>query len=121
MKVAWSSLSKGQSAEQFALRFLQQQGYVLVARNYRNRRGEIDLIVENEDMMLIVEVRYRSNPNFGLASETVDVRKQARIIQCAEHYLARHPSDKQVRLDVITITPATPEPRLSWIKDAFRA
>jgi len=121
MKSDWLRLSRGKSAEQLALRFLQQQGYALVTRNYRNRRGEIDLIVDNEAMLLIVEVRYRSNPNFGLASESVDARKQARIIQCAEQYLARHPPDKQVRLDVITITPATPEPRICWIKDAFRA
>lgn len=121
MKLAWLRKNRGQSAEQLACRFLQQQGYSLVTRNYRNRRGEIDLIVENETTLLIVEVRYRSNPNFGLASESVNALKQAKIIQCAEQYLARHPPDKQVRLDVITVTPSTPEPEVCWIKDAFRA
>jgi putative endonuclease len=66
-------------------------------------------------------VRYRSNPNNGLASESVDARKQAKIIQCAEQYLAIHPPIKSVRLDVITVTPAQPEPVIDWIKDAFRA
>ncbi len=121
MKRDWLRLNRGKSAEQLACRFLQKQGYKLVAQNYRNQRGEIDLIVENDAMMLIVEVRYRSNPNFGLASESVDFRKQAKIIQCAEQYLAQHPPIKQVRLDVITVTPAQPEPVVNWIQDAFRA
>lgn len=121
MKLDWLRLNRGKSAEQLALRFLQKQGYHLVQQNYRTRRGEIDLIVENETMLLVVEVRYRSNPNYGLAAESVDIHKQGRIIQCAEQYFARHPPDKQVRLDVITVTPSHPEPEVSWIQDAFRA
>ena len=121
MKLDFLRSNKGRSAELLACRFLENQGYSLVTQNYRNRRGEIDLIVEDESILLIVEVRYRSNPNYGLASESVDARKQARIIQCAEHYLAKHPVNKQIRLDVITVVPAQPEPKISWIKDAFRA
>ncbi len=121
MKLDWSRFRRGNSAEQLACNFLNRQGYSLVTRNYRTRQGEIDLIVENEMMLLIVEVRYRSNPNYGQAAESVDARKQARIIRCAEHYLAQHPPIKQVRLDVITITPAEPTPSINWIKDAFRA
>ncbi|MEE9345514.1 MAG: YraN family protein [Methylococcales bacterium] len=121
MRLDWSRLSRGNSAEQLACSFLQQQGYSLVTRNYRTRQGEIDLIVENETMLLIVEVRYRSNPDYGLAAESIDARKQARIIRCAEQYLAQNPPSKQVRLDVITVTPADPVPTIHWIEDAFRA
>ncbi len=121
MRLDWLPLNRGKSAEQLACLYLKKYGFNLVTRNYRNRRGEIDLIVENDSMMLIVEVRYRSNPHYGLASESVDFRKQAKIIQCAEQYLAANPPTKQVRLDVITVTPAQPEPKIIWIKDAFRA
>jgi putative endonuclease len=121
MKLNWLRSNRGKSAEQLACSFLQQQGYDLVIKNYRTRRGEIDLIVEDETILLIVEVRYRSNPSYGLASESVDFRKQARIIQCARQYLAIHPPIKPVRLDVITVTPAESEPVIDWIKDAFRA
>jgi Holliday junction resolvase-like predicted endonuclease len=51
LKLDWLRLNRGKSAEQLACRFLQQQGYTLVTQNYRNRRGEIDLIVENETML----------------------------------------------------------------------
>ncbi|MEE9423651.1 MAG: YraN family protein [Methylococcales bacterium] len=121
MKLDWSRFNRGNSAEQLACDFLQHQGYSLVTRNYRTRQGEIDLIVENEMMLLIVEVRYRSNPNYGQAAESVDARKQTRIIRAAEQYLAQYPPIKQVRLDVITVTPVDSTPSINWIKDAFRA
>lgn len=119
--LALFDFDKGKMAEKAALKYLEQQGFSLIAKNYRNRRGEIDLIVENDNLVLIVEVRYRSHSAFGLASETIDARKQAKIIQCAEQFLAQNPVNKSIRIDVITVSPGSEDLNINWIKDAFRA
>jgi putative endonuclease len=121
LKLNWSAIKRGNSAEQVALEYLQQQGYRLVKRNFHSRYGEIDLIVENEMMLLIVEVRFRSSSHFGSAAESVDARKQAKIIRCAEQFLQQYPPNKAIRLDVIAVTPGDQQAKIDWIQDAFRA
>lgn len=116
---------QGRLAEDAARRFLEQRGLRLLTRNYHCRRGEIDLIMRDNDCTVFVEVRYRSNPRFGSAAESVDRHKQARLIAAAQHYLLRYPTsaDRPCRFDVISINLArhTANPPLEWIKDAFQA
>ncbi len=109
---------QGQAAEAQACRHLQQQGLELIERNYRCRQGEIDLIMRDKQSIVFVEVRYRSNTNFGGAAASVDQRKQAKLIGAASHYLQQHHALAQqpARFDVIAITPTT----LEWIRDAFQ-
>jgi len=110
----------GQRAEALACRYLQRRGLVLLARNYRCRGGEIDLIMSHGDSLVFVEVRYRRGSRFGTGAETVDRRKQARIIACASQYLQQHPSAAVLapRFDVIALTG---DARVQWIPDAFGA
>ena len=74
-----TSHSKGQHAERACCEFLQQQGLKLLARNYRGRHGEIDIIMQDKDALVFVEVRYRKNNHYGGALESVTAGKQARI------------------------------------------
>lgn len=112
------ALTKGQETEEQACRYLQQQGLQLIERNYRCRQGEIDLIMKHHQSTVFVEVRYRSNPNFGSSAESVDYRKQSKLIATAAHYLQQHHTLAQqpARFDVIAIAPGT----LEWIRDAFQ-
>jgi len=116
---------QGRLAEDFACRFLEQRGLRLLMRNYHCRRGEIDLIMKDSDCIVFVEVRYRGNPRFGSGAESVDRRKQARLIAAAQHYLHKHQqaADAPCRFDVVSIAPATPtaNPPPQWIRDAFHA
>lgn len=109
---------QGLAAEAEACRHLQQQGLELIERNYRCRQGEIDLIMKDGKSTVFVEVRYRSNPNFGGAAASVDPRKQGKLIATASHYLQQHHALAQqpARFDVIAIAPGT----LEWIRDAFQ-
>ena len=109
---------RGQQAEQTACRYLEGQGLRLITRNYRCRCGEIDLIMDHGDSLVFVEVRYRRHDRYGSAAETVDARKRARIIRCAQQYLQRHPAarDRPARFDVITLDAGR---GLHWITDAF--
>ncbi|MGA7799761.1 MAG: YraN family protein [Gammaproteobacteria bacterium] len=109
----------GRQAEDAACHYLERRGLRLVARNYRCRRGEIDLIMEDRDNLVFIEVRYRRTLRFGGGAESVDRRKQARIIACASYYLQQHPdlAARPARFDVVAITAGG---KVSWIPDAFR-
>jgi len=99
-----------------ACAFLQRQGLRLVDRNYRCRRGEIDLIMLDSDTLVFVEVRYRQSSRFGTAAETVGARKQASLSAAASHYLAHRRTQLPCRFDVIGIDG---NQRIEWIQNAF--
>jgi len=102
------------------LRYLIQNGYTLVERNYRTRRGEIDLIVRKDDTLVFVEVKLRRGTGFGDPLEAVTHRKQNTLRDVAEHYLyTRKPEFVALRFDVIGILADRPEVRLHHIEDAF--
>lgn len=111
-----TSQQRGQAAEDRACEYLQAQGFQLLARNYRLRGGEIDLIGRDGAYLVFVEVRYRSSEQFGGALHSIDSRKQQRIIRTAQHYLMRHPVDLPCRFDVIALDQAQ---QITWIKNAF--
>lgn len=97
---------------------LEARGLRLVQRNYRCPRGEIDLIMREGEMLVFVEVRYRRGTRFGSGAESVDRRKQARLIAAATDYLQRHGRGAPARFDVVAI--GAEPPILNWIADAFR-
>lgn len=71
--------------------------------------------------LVFVEVRFRKHEHFGRAEETVDFRKQQRIIHTAKRYLQTHPNAQQspCRFDVVTFTTEVTSSKLEWIKNAF--
>jgi putative endonuclease len=115
-------LSKGQKAEDLAEAFLQQQGLTSIAKNFRCKLGEIDLIMRDQNVLVFVEVRLRSNPFFTNAAESVDRQKQRKLINTAQFYLQQHKLVDSVacRFDVIAIENNLINPS-NWIKNAFGA
>lgn len=109
----------GAAAEQAACRYLEQQGLVLLERNYRCRAGEVDLIMRDGDQLVFVEVRSRRNRRYGGPAESVTRAKQQRLSRAAAYYLLLHPDNAPCRFDVIAILQQ--DNRLEWIKDAFPA
>ena len=111
----------GQQAEQLACQYLQQHQLKLITQNYHCRRGEIDLIMQDENTLVFVEVRYRKTARFGSALESVDHKKQLKIITTAEHFLMQNDgSYVDYRFDVIAIQPEQGKPVITWLKDAFQ-
>lgn len=113
----------GRQAEDAACHFLTARGLRLLERNFRHRRGEIDLIMQDKTCIVFVEVRYRSSARFGSALESVDRRKQARLVTAAQHYLQTHAeaAKHSARFDVISVEPGGRDAAITWIRDAFRA
>lgn len=106
---------RGAAAEAAAARLLERHGLVILARNYRIRGGEIDLVAADGPTLVFVEVRLRTSTRFGGAAASITGLKQARILRAARHYVLRAP-DRPCRFDVVLATSATD---LEWIRDAF--
>ncbi len=112
----------GQLAEAEACEYLQQQGLRLLERNYHCRHGELDLIMTDGKSTVFIEVRYRSNTDYGSGAETVNRRKQQKLIATASYYLQnnRQLAQQPARFDVISMTQATNRFSIDWIQDAFQ-
>ena len=111
--------NRGRDAENRACDYLLGKGLTLLRRNYRSRRGEIDLVLRDTDSLVFVEVRYRRQAGFGSAAESIDRQKQTRLTACAKQYLHDFPqvASLSCRFDVVAID--GPDYSIEWIKDAF--
>ncbi len=111
---------RGREAEDAACEHLRQNGLTLLARNYRSPWGEIDLVMQDNDSLVFVEVRYRGSSEFGTPAETVNRGKQGRLRATAEHYLqrTRGASRKPCRFDIVAITGGA-DGGLHWLRNAF--
>ena len=109
----------GQRGEALALCHLQAQGFSLKARNYRHGRGEIDLIVTREHLLVFVEVKLRSGTGFGWPESHVSPQQQARIRTTAEAYLLAHPWPHAIRFDIIALLQQGRRLSLRHFEDAF--
>lgn len=114
-------LDAGRRAEELAFNYLIRHGLSLIARNFRARGGEIDLIMLDRGVLVFVEVRFRRSHAFAKASHTVDVHKQRKIIRTAAMFSARHRrhSSRTMRFDVVAIE-GNDALEIEWIRDAFR-
>lgn len=108
---------RGEVAEQRAAEFLLAHGLTLVARNYRCRGGEIDLIARDGETLVFVEVRARRNNHYGGAAASITLSKQQRIIYAARHYLMQQRCEPLCRFDAILID----GDKLEWLRSAFDA
>lgn len=116
------TLTTGQQAELLACEYLQTHKLKLITKNYHCRRGEIDLIMQDKTTLVFIEVRYRKNDRFGSALESVNHKKQAKIIITAEHYLLQNRQQfSGYRFDVIAISPTQQSNDIIWVKDAFHS
>lgn len=97
---------------------MQQRGLKLVARNYRSRFGEIDLIMRDGETLVFVEVRMRGSKDFCGAAASIDTRKQAKLISTAQLYLATLAHIPPCRFDAVLLD--SPD-NVEWVKNAFGA
>ena len=121
MLTATSRPSSGAEAEALAADYLARQGLRLLARNWRVRGGEIDLVCADGATLVFVEVRLRRSNTFGGAAASITAAKQRRLIIAAHDYLQRHARTargRPCRFDAVLLE-ALCESKLRWLKDAF--
>jgi putative endonuclease len=112
----------GQLWEAVAGDYLERHGLTVLARGYRCRLGELDLVCRDDTTLVVVEVRARGRNAYAPAVFTIDHRKRARIIQATRHLLMRHAEwqSAALRFDVVAFDDIdTKAPKIQWIRNAF--
>lgn len=103
--------------------YLRRAGLKPLARNFRCRSGEIDLIMSHGDTTVFVEVRYRGPGSRASGLESVTASKQSRIARAAGRFLTRHPrlAAGPCRFDVVAVDRSGRETELAWVRNAFES
>lgn len=116
-----TTASDGQRAEALAEAYLTDRGLQPRARNYRCKAGEIDLIMTQGETLVFVEVRLRRNSRFASAAESVDARKQQKLLRAAQFYLLQHKLTERVvcRFDIIAFNRGLDTEAITWLPNAF--
>ena len=111
----------GREGEDAASHLYEHRGYRVIARNWRCRIGEIDLVLARGDTLVICEVKTRRGAGFGGGWEAVTPRKQAKVRAVAEAFLLAHrPAFGSVRFDVASVLiPPGSRARIEVFEDAF--
>jgi putative endonuclease len=114
--------SLGKLGENLACAALERRGYAIVARRYRTKRGEIDIVARDGATTVFVEVKARAGDGFGGGAEAVTRAKQQRLTRMALDYLARHRIDHMpCRFDVVAVDVGEDPPRVDVYPNAFDA
>ena len=95
---------KGDRSEALASQFLEAKGYLILKRNYRYGRNEIDIIASRNDLLLFVEVKSRKNTSYGYPEEFVSEKQIERIQEAAEEYIYATNWKGRIRFDIISVT-----------------
>lgn len=116
-----SKSAEGAAWERSAQRELERAGLRARASNVRYPFGELDLVMDDAEVLVFVEVRYRRGTAFGGGAASVDARKRARLARAASAYLAANPAlaRRPCRFDVVAVAGEAQAPRFDWIRNAF--
>jgi putative endonuclease len=111
--------SLGLEAETRAVQLFEQAGFTVLSRNFRCRAGELDIIAQRGEMLVIAEVRLRSDVKYGGGAASITPAKRKRIIRAARYLLRRRPAlaALAVRFDVLAL--GAPGAAIEWIEGAF--
>ncbi len=111
----------GRRGEELAAACLERRGYRILARNYRRRFGEVDLVARHRGQLVFIEVKTRQSDRYGTPFEAVDRRKQHQLVLVATDYIARHHLENETaRFDVVAVTrDRDGRIRVDVLEDAF--
>jgi putative endonuclease len=108
----------GNRGEEIACDFLKQQGLEIIARNYRNKIGEIDIICREADIFVFIEVKTKMGDKLGAPEEMVGLRKQKKLKQISQMYFVENEIEPNYRIDVIAVDFSQIPTKINWLKSA---
>lgn len=116
-------MNRGAWGEELAAEYLRKKGYSILARNFRVRQGELDIVASQGRYLVFVEVKTRKNDRFAAAREFITPAKQRRLICAAEFWCLMHPSSLQPRFDAIEVygEEGCARPRIEHLENIFEA
>ena len=109
----------GKWGEEAVAAYLTQRDYGIIARNARTPYGEIDIVAKQADITIFVEVKTRTSNKMGLPEESVNPRKQAHMVACAEYYAGENAIDHW-QIDVFSVEGKVGvEPKITHFENAI--
>jgi putative endonuclease len=93
----------GKAGEDYACRYLAEQGYTIMERNWRHQHKEIDIIASKDGLVVFFEVKTRRTDYFGSPAEAVNILKEQLLIDAAEEYIIRNNVENEIRFDVLSL------------------
>jgi len=114
-----SSQTTGVNGELLAKTYLEKKGYVILERNWRYKKYEIDIIAQKPDLIVFVEVKTRKNDTFGEPQIFVSKQKQGFLIKAAQQYLEENNILLESRFDIIAITSHNNQHSINHLERAF--
>ena len=111
----------GKAGEDAAADYLEEKGYTILDRNWRNNRLELDIIATKGDIIAFVEVKTRKNTDFREPHEAVDWKKIRHIVVAADAYIKLHAIDLKIRFDIIDVVGDVGQFQITQIEDAFNS
>ncbi|MCS6922741.1 MAG: YraN family protein [Fimbriimonadales bacterium] len=107
--------------EEQAAQYLQAQGYVILARNWRTREGELDIVALDGDALAFIEVKTRRTLAYGAAEESIDPRKQAQLARLAQRFIDTNPdlTFRECRFDVVIVDMTVLPAQIRHYRNAF--
>ena len=110
---------KGEQGEQIAQNYLTDLGYIILERNWRFQKAEVDIIAKEDNFLVFVEVKCRSTDTFGEPQTFISEKKQSLLKDAAEGYVEQKSMDNEIRFDVIGIILSRQKTKIEHFKDAF--
>jgi putative endonuclease len=110
----------GKKGEMLAITYIQNKGFTLLHQNWRYSRYEVDIIASKENVLHFIEVKTRSNTQFGAPEESVSEKKIENLMKASEEFQHLHPEWKRVQYDVLSILlPASGKIEYFYIEDVY--
>ncbi|WP_027138209.1 YraN family protein [Gaetbulibacter saemankumensis] len=109
----------GKKGEQLAVDFLINKGYVIIERNYRFDKAEVDIIAQKAEILAIIEVKTRSSTDFGNPQDFVKPKQIQRLVKAVDEYITVNQLNVEVRFDIIAIIKLQGDFKLDHLENAF--
>lgn len=109
----------GEKGEELAIDYLQENGYVIIERNYRFKKAEVDIIAQKKTFLVAVEVKTRSSNYFGNPQDFVNPKKIKLLVSAIDNYVIEKDLDIEVRFDIIAVLKSKNNFKIHHIEDAF--
>ena len=109
----------GELGEEIAAKFLLEKGYLIRERNWRYEKKEIDIIAQQDNLLVVVEVKTRKYDFIEKPEEIVNKQKERFLVEACDAYIREHKLDLETRFDVIFVSFPERNPRINHVENAF--
>lgn len=109
----------GKKGEELAIEYLQEKGYVILEKNYRFQKAEIDIIAKKAEVLIVVEVKTRSTSYFGNPQDFISSKKVKLLVAAADNYINEKDLNVELRFDVIALIKEKRKFKIEHLENAF--